>query len=339
MSGCLCIEAIGPGSTVQDTGRAGYLAQGLSRGGAADRLALLEGAALLAQDQTCAAIEITGAPARFVLDADARIALTGAPREARAGTRNLAWNASHHMAAGEALILGPATAGVYSYLHVGGGIAADRVLGSRSAHLGAGIGAPLAAGDRVALGADPGGPSGVTLAPEERLGGGRLRYLDGPHSALFSDAQRARFAATRFRRGPRGNRQGTELVQESGGAPFAARGQLSLLSETIVPGDIQMTGAGLPYILGPECQSIGGYPRIGTVLPVDMPRAMQAAPGETLHFERVEIGEALAVHLSDAAWMARCAARLRPLVRDPARMTDLLSYGLIGGVTAGDELE
>ena len=45
MSRALDIQRAGPGVTVQDGGRPGYLAQGLSRGGAVDRLALAEGRA------------------------------------------------------------------------------------------------------------------------------------------------------------------------------------------------------------------------------------------------------------------------------------------------------
>ena len=52
MSRALIIHRAGPGVTVQDMGRPGYLAFGLSRGGAADRLALYEGAALLGQPET-----------------------------------------------------------------------------------------------------------------------------------------------------------------------------------------------------------------------------------------------------------------------------------------------
>lgn len=48
------ITRAGPGITVQDLGRPGYIAQGLSRGGAADRIALFEGAALLGQTVTAA---------------------------------------------------------------------------------------------------------------------------------------------------------------------------------------------------------------------------------------------------------------------------------------------
>ncbi len=46
MSRALIVHKAGPGMSVQDAGRPGYLGYGLSRGGAADRLALAEGAAL-----------------------------------------------------------------------------------------------------------------------------------------------------------------------------------------------------------------------------------------------------------------------------------------------------
>ena len=47
MTSALIVHRSGPGVTVQDLGRTGHLAQGLSRGGVADTLALAEGAALL----------------------------------------------------------------------------------------------------------------------------------------------------------------------------------------------------------------------------------------------------------------------------------------------------
>jgi len=43
----LIVRSAGPGVTVQDLGREGWLGVGLSRGGAADRRALAEGAVLL----------------------------------------------------------------------------------------------------------------------------------------------------------------------------------------------------------------------------------------------------------------------------------------------------
>ena len=65
MSAALMVHRTGPGVTVQDQGRPGYLALGLSRGGAADRLALSEGAALLGQSDTCAVLEMAGIGGEF----------------------------------------------------------------------------------------------------------------------------------------------------------------------------------------------------------------------------------------------------------------------------------
>ena len=61
MSAALRIVKAGPGLSLQDAGRPGFLAKGLSRGGAMDPLALAEGAALLGQPLKHAlAVEMAG---------------------------------------------------------------------------------------------------------------------------------------------------------------------------------------------------------------------------------------------------------------------------------------
>jgi len=335
----LRVLSAGPGVTVQDHGRPGWLGYGLSRGGAADALALAEGAALLGQDEDCAALEMAGVGGTFEAEADMVIALTGAPMRASAAGARLRWNATHHLRAGQRLVIGAAEAGVYGYLHVAGGIATPKLMGSRAAHLTAGLGAPVAAGDRLPVGPGPAAArAGRALDPADRFHGGRLRIVASAQTALFAPAERARFEAAEFTRDARGNRQGVRLTHD--GAPFRAEGQLSILSEIIVPGDVQMTGEGTPYVLLPECQTMGGYPRIGTVVPDDLPVIAQAGPGARLHFRFVDLAEALADYRrARAGAAARLAAAVRPLVRDPAAMADLLSHQLVGGVTAGDDLE
>ncbi|WGH78982.1 5-oxoprolinase subunit C family protein [Jannaschia ovalis] len=311
--------ACGPLVTVQDAGRPGYLSQGLAQGGAADRMALAEAERLLGE--AGAGIETPGAPLRLKLDAPMRLALTGAPMRASVAGRALEWNTAQTLPDGAVLDLKPAGRGVYSYLHVQGGLRTEAVLGSRAAHLIAGIGRPLEAGDRLPCEASE-GPA-LRIVPQDRFGGGEIRLLPTPQTRLFPEAERARFAATAFTRDPRGNRQGVRLDMDGGG--FATEGQLSLLSDFILPGDIQMTGDGVPYILGPECQTTGGYPRIGTVIGADLPRALQAPPGATLRFRFVTAEEARAA--------ATPPAKPQPLVRDP-REVDLYGAQLIGGVVS-----
>lgn len=332
MSRMLEVLATGPAVTVQDEGRPGYLAFGLSRGGAADRLALAEGAALLGQGPGLAALEMAGFGGTFAVTEPLRVALTGAPMRAALDGAALVWNASHLLLPGQRLAIGPVEAGVYGYLSLGGGIATDPVLGSRSAHLTAGLGRRIASGDRLAIGPDGGAGTGMALAANGHAGGGVVRVLPTAQTAMFSPEDRARFEATEFRRDALGNRQGVRLT---GGEPFATAGQRSLLSEIVEPGDIQMTGAGVPYVLLAECQTMGGYPRIASLVPDDLPIVAQAAPGDRLRFRFVALDEALADYRARRPG-GKLKVALRRLLRDPREMADLLSYQLIGGVTDGE---
>ncbi len=337
MSRALDILEAGPGLTVQDLGRPGYLASGLARGGAADRRAIHEGAALLGQDQGLAALEMAGLGGVFTARQPLRIALSGAPMQARLDGRDLAWNASHDLLPGQRLSIGGARSGVYGYLHLGGGIATERFLGSRSVHLLSAIGAALAAGDSLPVGPDTTARfgTGKCLDILPRFKGGAVRIVPSAQTSLFAKTERDRFEATAFARDPRGNRQGVRLAYD--GAPFAIADQLNILSEIIVPGDIQMTGDGAPYVLLPECQVTGGYPRIGTVLPCDLPIVAQAAPGTALRFRFVSLEEGLTAEAQSRATEARLGRELRRLVRDPRLMADLLGYQLISGVVSGQD--
>lgn len=319
----------GPGITVQDLGRRGYISQGLSRGGAADRTALLAAAALLQQDVT-AALELPPSPLALVADGPIRFALTGAERTAQIEGNRLAWNASHRLADGETLTLAAGKGG-YAYVSFGGGLDTAVRLGSRAAHLAAGIGAPVETGDRLPLGPDEGNAADLILDPD-RPATGPLRLLPSAHTALFPEDQIARLQETTFTRDARGNRQGIRLAHD--GAPFGTEGQLSLLSEIARPGDIQITGDGNPMLLGPECQTTGGYPRIGCLHPADLPRAMQTPPGGTLRLAFVPLDEATWHGEDDILRDMR--ARTGPRIRDPRDIPDLGTYQLISGVTTGE---
>ncbi|MCF6232467.1 MAG: biotin-dependent carboxyltransferase family protein [Rhodobacteraceae bacterium] len=337
MSG-LVVHNISPIASLQDMGRAGYLKQGLSRGGAADRQALAEGAALLGQSPGIAALEMAGTGGEFEATGDLRIALTGAPMVAMLDGVVLAWNASHALVKGQRLILGAAKSGVYGYLHFGGGIDAPEFLGSRSAHLLAGIGRRVQTGDHLTCGPDQGEATGLGLKVSDRFHGGPVRVVPSVQTNLFAPDVLERFQVTKFTRGPRANRMGVEML--SGGGGFTADGQLDILSEVIVPGDIQMTGDGLPFVLLPECQTTGGYPRIATVIPCDLGLVAQAPAGAAITFEFVTLDQALAAQARYGATLKGLKNACQPLIRDVANMGDLLSYQLISGaISAHDDKE
>lgn len=324
----LIVHEAGPAVTVQDLGRTGFVALGLARGGAMDRLALHEGAALLGQPVQ-AAIEMIGMGGRFEATRDTRFALTGAPMQATLDGAPLAWHGSHLLPSGSVLAIGGVRRGAIGYLQLGGGFDLPLVMGSQSAHLTAGIGAPLANGARLPLLADKGSRTGWQLEPGDRFAGGRIHAVRSLQSQVFGEDMLARLTETRFTRDARANRQGIRLTPEGEG--FAAEGGLTVVSEIIAPGDIQITGDGAPYVLMCESQTTGGYPRIATIIPCDLPRVAQAPLGahvEIALLERedaVEREERAARHLKSLPGL--CSRR----VRDPASMSDLLQHTLVSG--------
>lgn len=342
MTTTLRILRSGPGVGLQDQGRPGLVHQGLSTGGAADPLALLEARALLRATAPLPAVEMPGTAVAFTADTPLRFALTGAPMRAHMNGRALQWNASHLLPAGSELQIGGAQSGVYGYLSFAAPIlpheSAQMWQGSLSPHFAAGLGAPLGAGQRLTLGPDPfpEAPS-LVLPVDSRFDGGTCRVMPGPQSALFDAATIARFQDTLFTRSPRGNRQGVGL--DHSGAPFASTAAPGLLSDFIAPGDIQMTGPGLPYVLMCECQTIGGYPRLGTVLPDDLPRIAQCPPGASLRFRCLTETEARDQHRRPEEILRILRTQLSPLLRAPGDIADLLGYQLISGVTSGDDLD
>lgn len=333
--GTLILHRAGPGVTVQDEGRPYRLAEGLSRGGAADRLALIEAAALLGLNAPVAALEMAMLGCDVTCTAPTRLALTGARMAADLNGTSLAPNSTFWMTPEDRLSIGAARAGTYSYLTPAGGIQTSEIIGSRAAHLTAGIGKPLQAGDELPMGEDP-DPNAppMILRVENRLSGGSVRVMPGPQSDLFDAETRARFFATEFRRARTGNRQGVRLDAE--GPPFTTQTE-TLASDIIQPGDVQMTGDGVPYVLLSECQTMGGYPRIGTVIAPDLGRVAQAAPDTSLRFAEVSAAKADALWRSEADQLIALRKSVQPLRRDPHDIPDLLSYQLISGVVRGDE--
>lgn len=343
MSGrALEVVSIGPAASIQDRGRPGYQRYGVSTGGALDPVALEEAGALLNQDAGLAAIELCLFGGSFkALGEPLRIALTGAPMsssltDGSGERRPVTWRSSFLLKPGELLEIGAATAGFAGYLNVGGGIDTPLELGSRAAHLRAGLGGgALSAGMHLPVGGDPADETGLVLPATERFAKKEIRALWGPHARLYPDTERARFAATEFRLSAKRDRMGARL--DFDGAPFHTEGALSGLSDAVSIGDIQLTGEGLPIALLADCQPTGGYPRIATIATADLPALAQLSTGSLFRFMMVE--EEAAVEALQREISARRALRgsAAPLLRDPREIADLLSYNLIDGVVSGAE--
>ena len=68
-----------------------------------------------------------------------------------------------------------------------------------------------------------------------------------------------------------------------------------MISTAVTTGMVQVTPDGMPLLLMADAQTIGGYPRIATVIDADLTICAQKKPGDKIRFaeETVQNAEAL----------------------------------------------
>jgi len=296
MTTAVIVESPGFLTTVQDLGRPGHAAQGISASGAADAVALRIGNRLVGNVDGAAALEMTIVGGSFRFEADAVIALTGADCGAHIHGRTAPPWTPLTVRRGETLDGTALRGGARSYLCVRGGFDVPRLFGSASTHLlthlGGVDGRALIAGDRVPLGA-PGrlAPHGGAVNPTAIPGyrqGQPLRTTDGPQSEWFDRAATDAFFATEWTVAEASDRMGIRLD----GPPVSPSRPGELLSEGVCLGAIQLPAGGGPIVLFVEHQTTGGYPKIANVISADLARLGGLRPRDRVRFERVPMEEA-----------------------------------------------
>ncbi|WP_236175617.1 5-oxoprolinase subunit C family protein [Pseudomonas pseudonitroreducens] len=292
----LRVSACGPLCLLQDGGRQGWQRLGVSPGGPVDKQAAAWANRLLGNPCGSALLEIALGGLELEAQDDTWLALTGAELPATLdGEPRQGWS-RFRVRAGQRLKLGFARAGQRAYLAVAGGFCAAPVLGSVATQtrerLGglAGNGEPLAVGDVLAC----------TAIGEQLLRGASvpwpyrpdyceppiLRVLPGPD--VFSEEQRQVFFEQSWQVSPQSDRMGVRLRGEALSAP---RRQWSL---GIVEGAIQVPPNGQPIILLADRQSMGGYPLLGVLHPLDIGRLAQCPARSQVRFVPVSVEQAQA---------------------------------------------
>ncbi|XBB68438.1 biotin-dependent carboxyltransferase family protein [Nocardioides sp. WV_118_6] len=281
MSGALLVHAVGGPCLVQDAGRPGHAAIGVGASGAADRASYGLGNRLVGNAPGAAALEVVLGGLEVEATAATWVCVTGAPVPLTVAGRAEPTGAVLALRPGERLRMGMPVSGLRSYLAVRGGIAVAPVLGSRSRDTLAGIGpAPVAAGDRLALGVDGTGELLVDAVPPASYGGAvAVRLLRGPRADWVADVER--LVGQTWRVGAASDRVGLRLD----GAPLTPvteRGELP--SEDALRGAVQVPPGGGPVVFGPDHPVTGGYPVVGVVVDADTDRLAQLRPGDPVRF-------------------------------------------------------
>lgn len=330
------IRSCGPMTSLQDRGRTGVGRNGISRSGAMDRWALAEANALAGNAPGEGAVELMllGATLR-VHGGPLRMGLAGAAMAVAVDGEPVAPRASFTVGDGGTVVVGTASAGIFGYLAISGGLAVAPVLGSVSLQARAGIGGlegrALRAGDAVPvrIAAAPDGPE--TMLPPGRPDDGHapIRVVLGPQDDFFPPEAVAAFLAHPYAVSTEADRMGYRLS----GPPIAHLRGFNIVSDGIVAGSVQVPGSGVPIVMMADHQTTGGYPKIATVISADLGRLAQRRAGEPVRFEALDVAAAQAVARERAAEVAALPGRLVPARSGLPGVEELLGLNLAGAAT------
>ncbi len=342
MSQILRVKSPGLHTTVQDLGRDGFADVGVPPSGALDAVALRLANALVGNDANAAALEIlVSGPTLEVIADSLHVAFVGGSAGLsleHAHQRSIPAGRSVHVKKGDVIKIGMIAGSSCGYLAMGGGIDVPRMLGSASTYtrgfLGGFEGRALRAGDALQGRRGAEHDERELAAPLDSEFDAPIRVVLGPQDDHFTDAAVEAFFAGTYTVSAQADRMGFRLE----GPELAHTKGYNIVSDGIVSGSIQVPGSGQPIVLMRDYQTIGGYPKIATVISPDISRLGRRSPGAKVRFVAVTRDDAEAIYRDEeAAIAARIADMRTPREQASINLHALYDENLIGGIVSASE--
>ena len=293
-------KVLNPGvmSLLQDAGRYGQHNIGLTVGGPMDPFAFNWANRLCQNSDNSTVIETTIGGLQLEAMQATQIAFTGALTQVSVNNQDRPMWQTLNIKAGDKIKLGFASQGARIYLAVAGGFDVEAQFGSTATVVREGIG-----GLTGAL------SSGKGLAKEDVLASHKaaaisplvmpklaipnydaecvLHTVLGYQEASFSRVDKASFFSSEYTVSERADRMGYRML-----GPEVRSSTTAMLSEGICHGAIQVPADGQPIVLLNDRQTIGGYPKLGSVMARDTAKLAQLTQGKKLRFEPITIEDA-----------------------------------------------
>jgi len=277
-------------ATLQDRGRFSFTHLGVTNSGVMDEYATLTAHQLLNNDLNDNILEITFSNVELQANDTTTICITGASCKFTINDEQKSTWQTHKIQKGDTVRIGKILEGQRVYLAVKNGFDIPKEFGSNSTTI------------KESLG----GISGVQIKNNDILPYAKydgkiinrwkeehipkysseltLRVLLSYQENSFSVTEKEKFFNSTYTVTPDFNRMACKLKGE------AIESSLDgIISEAITFGSIQIPKDGQPIILLKERQTIGGYPKIGSVLSIDCFKLAQMKIGSTIKFKEIDI--------------------------------------------------
>jgi 5-oxoprolinase (ATP-hydrolysing) subunit C len=281
---------------------------GMPLAGAADPVAMALANWLAGNGPEAAALETAYAPITLRADQDCAVGVQGAAFSVQVNGKALPTSRSIALRQGDLLHIPPPDGGCHTYVAVPGGLTANEQLKPTSTYLPAKLGGYC--GASIAKGAT------ITSG-----GTGDARALPGRYQLRYGTDFLLRIVAAPesdwldleglLGKGRTVSRRADRIGLELAGEPLKLLRSEPTDSSAVFPGTIQCPPSGLPFLLGPDAQTTGGYPRIAQVIRADRHLIGQLRPGARVRFQRIEPAEARRLYRSKIALIRQLQPEFR----------------------------
>jgi allophanate hydrolase len=295
-----------------------------------DRFSYAAAQAMLGNDETSTSVEVSlGGLVLECVEGETTFAIAGGSFSLTQGDRTSEGWATQTIRQGEKLTVRAGSFGSWTYLAFAGRISVDSWLGSTSTHSMSGFGAgALTAGlEFEVVGAERrDNRIGGISCPKLAMPKSDIRVVVGPQDQHFDPVSINVFCSEPYQITDAFDRMGVRLK----GPLLSLKNALSIPSEPIVRGSIQVSGDGVPTVLLADHQTTGGYPKMATIISSDVDRLAQLRAGDTVRFTTVSAQEAIEITRD---FYKRSEIALAELAAPKAPLEErLLNLNLIGGV-------
>lgn len=306
----ILIQQCGFLTTLQDTGRTGFLQYGVTHGGAMDLFSYQTANALLGNDLNAVTVEITQSPHRFYFSKDILAAFTGGGLQPEANGQIIPLFQPVLIPGGTVVEMKQQIPGFRLYMAVAGGLQADRFLNSCSTDLlvkaGGYSGRALKKEDRLQINNKLSptqkkllhilqSKTNITInIQQENFSKKIIRVMKGIEWDYLSESSKQKLSSSAFTIGQQSNRMGYRLK----GDALQTVQPCEIISSPVTQGTVQLTPGGEMIALMADAQTVGGYPRIMQVCAADLSLLAQKKPGDEIQFQFISLQEAEELYLN-----------------------------------------
>ena len=277
------IEVLQPGlfSTIQDSGRKGFLKYGIPMSGVMDFYAAKMANLILRNPPDSAILEITQMGPKLKFSHPVKISICGALLSPKINNFPIENNWVYKIEAGDELSFGKRQLGCRAYLAISGGFKTGKVLKSRSWF--DGVTDNFKLNKKLKLPYEFSNESKMETNASikftsEYLVTSEIEVFPGPEFDLLTESEQEILRSRYFSIDKNNNRMAIQLkeIMENTLKP--------IITGPVLPGTVQLTPSGKLIVLMRDCQTTGGYPRVMQLSETGMNKIAQKIIGDSVNF-------------------------------------------------------